>query len=228
MSSDEANRNLPAGGRVNSIQARWAEKVGKKPRTLYVSNFPKDWGCEDMKEFMEKLGPVRDIFMPNKRNADNKVNVEEILEVTKGLWIGYHKVLANFALFDRFEKPKVAAISRGKFVGPSRQIEKGRSFLQAATEDNGKVNDENGTGNGILPNVVSGVTEKVDEILVDRQISTAFTVKRNDSRNIFGGENEVVSVFNQDKKNHGMGKELYCWMRVEEDYRSRNWRIPTC
>lgn len=48
-----------------------------------------------MTQFMEKLGLVRDIFMPNKRNADgkkfvvvkydNKVNVEEILEVTKGL-----------------------------------------------------------------------------------------------------------------------------------------------
>lgn len=48
-------------------------------------------------------------------------------------------MLANFALFDWFEKTKVAAISREMFVGPSRQIEKDRSFLQAATEDKGKV-----------------------------------------------------------------------------------------
>lgn len=90
---------------------KWVELKSTNTSTLYVANFPEDWASKDVKEAMENVEKVKDVFMPAKRNKDGRrfafvrfdssLDIEKILETVKGLWVGKVKLLANLARFDR-------------------------------------------------------------------------------------------------------------------------------
>lgn len=119
------------------------EKLEKNTKTIYVSNFPEDWAIGDVKDFLGKFGTVVDCFMPSKRNMDGlrfvfakydrRAQVQEILKVLKGFWIGSFKVLANLALFDRSTNKATMPSLNRNVIRKGSQVEDGVSFLQVTS-----------------------------------------------------------------------------------------------
>lgn len=82
------------------FQAKWTEKFKIGCSTLYISNFPENWSCSALKESLSKLGDVKDVFIPGKRNAEGKrfafvrfdsKDIDEILAIAKGLYMDRQK-----------------------------------------------------------------------------------------------------------------------------------------
>lgn len=112
-------------------------------RTLYVSNFPEDWADVDVKDMLNRLGPVVDVYIPGKRNAVGKrfafarfeknANLGEILSALQGLSIGNHKILAHMTKFDRKDQVNESKHYQTKnHVFQSKPRVEDRSYLQVA------------------------------------------------------------------------------------------------
>lgn len=144
---------LKPRGSSDPVMSKWVEKLYAKSKSLYVSNFPEDWKTLDLKESLEKVAPIVDVFIPSKRNKEGKrfafvrfdqnVNMSDLIVTVKGLWIGDNKILANVARFDRIlEGPKKTESRIGFVLKNSRQREDGVSYKQVVQD---KVNVNSGS-----------------------------------------------------------------------------------
>lgn len=83
---------------------------------------------------------------------DRKENFDEFLQAVKGIWIGYHKILANIAGFD----PKVKLqVHPKKDIQPfhvsSRRRDRGLTYLEASInliEEEAEVQERGKSGQG--------------------------------------------------------------------------------
>lgn len=101
---------------------------------------------------------------------DSRANLEEILTLTKGLWIGNHKLLANVALYDREDRSVQEVSQTRKILAPTRKRETGLSYSKESRGVNrreepgscGKVETER-VAHSLLENNVGAALFKPDQ-----------------------------------------------------------------
>lgn len=117
-------------------------------KSLNVTNFPEDWKVSDVKESLEKVGRVKDVYMLEKRNRlgqkfvfvrfNSQENIIEVLATLKGLWIGNYKILANIARFNRGETEVKEVRKPVKKILTATWREEGKSYVHVTQKISGK------------------------------------------------------------------------------------------
>ncbi|GJQ98395.1 RNA-directed DNA polymerase, eukaryota [Tanacetum coccineum] len=160
------------------------DDVQKVSTSIFVTNFPSNFGAKDLWKVCESYGKVVDVFIPDRKSKAGKrfafvrfirvVNIDRLVGNLCTIWNGRLHLHANVARFERASKPHRNTGS----VLPKGQFNP-RSYVSAV--------------NGKVPlNVPRAPTDSIPTLVLD----DSCVIERDLSRHVMGRVKEFNSITN--------------------------------